>query len=307
MAEQQQSDQQRAAEFATAMAAYQAQTVALRARLEAFIRRLWASLGTYREPQMRRFITQVLPAVAGAQSAMLALTAANLATQRQIALGVAFRPTAVNRVKVTGAAARNGVDPREVYGRPFHLVWRQLDELPREPGSIDKAIEAGLNRAVQTALTDVQLAKRSTALQVIGHDDRIVGYRRVLEGPHSCGLCLVASTQRYHREKLLPMHPACDCSVAAIWGRSDPGQLIAATANIDGKHVPIADLPDIHDRIEQEFGRSSSGARIIPGARDAKGRIIRYQDVLVTHDHGELGPVLGVAGRPFLGPDDLAA
>lgn len=301
-----QADDQQLA-FAAALAAYQTQTLALRARLEAYVRRLWASLGEYRTPQMRRFIEQVLPVVAGAQTKMSALTAANLAAQRSIALDSAFTPIAIDARKVTGAAARRGADPSDVYGRPFHLVWRQLDELRHEPGSIEKAIEAGVNRAAALALDDVQLAKQHTALQIVGQDDNVVGYRRVLEGAHSCGLCIVASTQRYHKQQLLAIHGGCDCSVAAIWGHSDPGRVIEAVANVDGKLTPIAEFPDVHDRIEQRFGASSSAARRIPGARDAHGRIVQYRDALITHEHGELGPVLAVRGEPFLGPGDLAA
>lgn len=269
------------------------------------MRRLWVSLGSYRNADMARFVAQVLPFVAGAQQTMTALTVANLTRQAEIALGHAVKPTAVDVKKTTGAAARNGAAMTEVYERPFHLVWRQLDELPREPGSIEQAIAAGGNRAVDLALDDQQLAKQHTAAEVLAKDDKVVGYRRVLEGPHSCGLCIVSATQRYHKENLLAIHGGCDCSVAAIWGDSDPGQTIAATARVDGQLVPVADLPDVHDRLEQRFGGSSSSARNIPGARDAHGRVLRYRDVLVTHDHGELGPVLAVKGHPFLGPSDL--
>jgi hypothetical protein len=297
----------RSLEYAAALATYQVQTQALRAKVEQYVRQLWRSLGSYRNADMARFTNQAVPVVLGAQTAMSSLTTANLAHQRQIALGGRFQPVAVDVRRVTGAAARNGaVEPDEVYGRPFHLVWRQLDELPREPGAIEQAIAAGEERAVELALDDQQLTKQHTALEILRHDDQVVGYRRVLEGAHSCGLCIVASTQRYRKDQLLPLHGGCDCSVGTIWGQADPGRTIEATARIDGKLTPIADLPDVHDRIEQRFGRSSSAARAIPGARDAHGRILQYRDVLITHDHGELGPVLAVRGAEFTGPTDLA-
>lgn len=270
-----------------AMAAYQAQTQALRTQLTAYVQRLWRSLGSWRQGDIPRFVAQVVPVVAGAQRQMVALTAANLAQQRQLAVGGLFVPQPVDPKAVSGAAARNGTDPAEVYGRPFHLVWRQLDELPREPGSIDQAITAGMDRAVESAVTDVQLTKQRTAFQVLGRDGRVTGYRRVLEGAYSCALCIVASTQRYHRSELLPVHPACDCSVQPIYGDADPGQLIDPDT-----------LADVHQRIEERFGHSSSAARIIPGAKDGRGKVIRYRDVLVTHEHSELGPVLAVRGQP---------
>lgn len=269
--------------LAASLAAYQAQTQALRASLTSYITRLWAVLGSYRAADMKTFVGQIVPVVAGAQRQIAALTAASLAAQKQASLGGSFAPAAVNPAKVTGAAVRNGTDPAEVYGRPFHLVWRQLAELPHEDGAIDQAIQSGLDRAVQSALTDVQLAKTHTAQQVLSQDKQVVGYRRILEGAYSCGLCVIASTQRYHRGDLLPIHPACDCACAPIYGESDPGQ----TIDLDAYFAA-------HQAAKDVFGKSNS-------------RATDYNRLLITHAHGELGPVLAVRGQPYLGPSDLAA
>lgn len=295
----------RLAATAATIAAYQAQTSQLRQNLEDFIRRLWLSLGQYRDPQLVQFLEQAVPVVIGAQQSMAGLTAASLAAQQEAAVGGLGLPAAIDAAKVTGMAARNGTDPAEVYGRPFHLVWRQLADLPRQAGSIEQAIDAGLNRAVDLAMTDLQLTKVATSQKALASDAHVTGYRRVLEGPHSCGLCIVASTQRYHKQDLMPIHPGCDCSTAPIYGDHDPGPTITSMVNVDGQMVPVADLPDVHDRIEQRFGTSSSAARGIPGARDARGRILQYRDALIVHEHGELGRVLAVRGAPFLGPNDL--
>lgn len=197
---------QQLAEAAAVIAAYQASTAVVRAQLEGFIRALWASLGLYRSPQMREFTGQAVPTVQGAMAHMADLTSGYLSAMAEV--NGHSGPPAPSRAP-TIARVRNGADPAEVYGRPFHLVWRQLAELPRQPGSIDQAIKAGEDRAVQTALTDTQLAKTHTAQQSMEKDRRIVGYRRVLEGAYSCGLCIVAATLRYHKAKLLPIHPAC--------------------------------------------------------------------------------------------------
>lgn len=276
------------------VAAYQQQTQALRDQIEKYIRSLWKALGLYREPQMRDFAKEVLPVVLGAQRHMATMTASYLAVQRQVAIGSAGVPVAVDIAKVTGSSVRNGASMDDVYGRPFHLVWRQLDELPRIEGSIDKAIKAGEDRAVTTALTDLQLAKTYASQKAVSTGTQVTGYRRVLEGAKSCGLCIVASTQRYHKKQLLPIHPGCDCSVVEIYPGQDPEQLIDPRT-----------LADVHDRIAERFGADSSAARTIPGARNAKGQLIQYRDVLITHDHGELGPVLAVRGAPFLGPSDI--
>jgi hypothetical protein len=254
--------------------AYQAQTQELRGSLEGYVQRLWRSLGEYRAAQIGQFLRQ---------------TAAGIAVQKQITLGSRFLPAAVHPRRVTGAAARNGADPADVYERPFHLVWRQLHDLPREPASIDKAIAAGMNRAVELALDDLQLAKVKTAGEVLQRDRQVTGYRRVLEGAHSCGLCIVASTQRYHKDKLLPIHGGCDCGVAVIFGDQDPGQVIDPET-----------LEGLHDRIAERFAAYSRGGRAIP----SKG-LPNHRDVLVTHQHGELGDVLAVRGAPFTGTADL--
>lgn len=306
---QPQPDQhQREAQFAAVLLATQAQSAQIRTSLLGYIERLWRSLGSYREPDMRRFTTEIVPVVAEMQQRMVSLTAASLAQQEQVALGVPFRPVALDDRQVTGAAVRNGADPTEVYERPFHLVWRELAELPREPASIDTAIQSGLDRAQQLAATDLQLAKQHAALKIMGHNKRIVGYRRVLEGIYSCAKCIVASTQRYHKGTLLPMHPACDCGIAEIWADSDPGRVIESMVNTGTADAPklvhVADLADVHERIEEAFGKSSSSARSV-GATGSKDRLIQYQDALIVHEHGELGPVLAVRGQHFTGPSEI--
>lgn len=263
------------------LAAYQQATSRLRGQLSAFLAALWRSLGYYRNAQMVQFIAQAVPVVAGAQQQMASLTSAYLATDRAAVLRVQHRPVAVDPAKVTGAAVRNGVSPQVVYGRPFHLVWRQLGD-GVAPG---QAIQAGLDRAEQSALTDLQLAKTHTAARVMAADPRVVGYRRVLEGAYSCALCVIASTQRYHQAALMPIHSNCDCSQQPIYGGHDPG-LVIDEAQLESAHQQIA---------------------AATGTSDRGGRSTDYRSLLITHDHGELGPVLAIRGRPFTGPAQLAS
>jgi hypothetical protein len=283
-----QSDAQR---YIASALSYQRQTVALRTATATAVERAWRSLGSWREQDMPPFLAAVVPLVNGAQRAMLSLTTAYLAQQKQNALGGKFTPVVVDPALVVGAAARGGVTPRQVYERPFHLTWRQIADLPREPGAVDQAINAGRDRATSLALDDLQLTKVQASQRVLSLDGHVVGYRRTLEGEHSCGLCIVASTQRYHHKDLMPIHGGCDCDVAPIYGDLDPGHVID----------PLT-LDGVHDRIAERFGVSARDARAVPdqGLPD-------YKDILVVHEHGELGPVLGVRGQPFLGPDDIAA
>lgn len=287
--------EQAPARDAAVVVAYRQQTQVLRDRVAGLIERIWRALGEYRGPQQAQFVAQVVPLVLAAQRQMSSLTIGYHTAQRNLLLGrtLNFR---VDPVKVTGKAARRGADPVDVYGRPFHLVWRQLAELPHEPGAIDQAIQAGLDRAVQTALTDLQLTKMQTSDTVAQQDKQVKWVQRVLEGPHSCALCIVASTQRYRPRatELKAIHPACDCSQRFVYGDEDPGQI-----------VDLATLADVHDRVAQRFGSSSSAAQDIRGVRDDLGELVKYRDVLITHEHGELGPVLAVRGQTFTGPNDL--
>lgn len=270
------------------VAAFQQASSNLREQLTSYVTALWQSLGIYRAEQIPEFVKQVLPVVQGAMSQMQAYTSAYL--------GTLSGATPVASQTVTVKAVRNGTDPAEVYGRPFHTVWRQLANLPRVEGSIEQAIEAGSKRAVQTAVTDLQLAKTHTAQGQLKQARNIVGYRRQLEGAHSCALCIVASTRRYHQAELMPMHPACDCTPVPIYG----GEPI----------TPILDpalLATLHDTVAQQFGADSTAARNIRGAFKDDGSSVLYRDVLITHDHGELGPILGVRGQHFVGPSDVAA
>lgn len=266
------------------VAVYQSQTTTLRDQLAAFIAALWASLVDYRAASMVGFTAQVVPVVEGAMAHMQAITSAYLATVAGRS-GPASTPAAFRSLGVSDVRA--GADPLDVYGRPFHLVWRRLHDLaPLDGPKIEQAIRSGEDRAIQLAVTDVQLAKTRTAQQVITDSPHIVGYRRVLEGPRSCGLCIVASTQRYHKKQLMPIHPGCDCSIEPITGADDGERLIAPDV-----------LAAAHQAVADRFGTSSSAADRIRGALTDKGGPVLYRDVLITHDHHEIGPVLSVRGQ----------
>jgi hypothetical protein len=187
---------------------------------------------------------------------------------------------------------------------------RPTIELPDMPRPVEKplteAVARGERRAKLIGLTDLELAVTHTVRERLAEEPRVKYFRRVLTGAENCGLCVVASTQRYHKADLLPIHPACDCVIAPILGNQDPGHRIntmqvAEGASATGESrsgVPvfsddgIVDLGDllepVHDAIRDTFGRS---------ARDA--REIDYRKVLTVHEHGELGPVLSVKRHRF--------
>lgn len=252
-----------------AAAAYLAASTALRSRLLGFITAHFGMNG-YRDTAAAAYVSSVVPVALAAQQAAASLTSAYLSHVIATKAGGTYRAPAVPLDAVVGDALR-GTSMSEVYQRPFKTVYWRLSQ--GDP--IDVAAMAGQRRAQVIAATDLELARTKMAQQVMRSDHRITGYRRVLNGPHSCALCVLASTQRYHKADLMPIHDRCDCGIEPLFNNERPDTLPAEL---------------IHKVIERDLG---------PKYVQAGGRgPIHYRDIVVTHDHGEIGPVLGVRRRP---------
>lgn len=267
-------------EQAAALAlAYQRAMSDVRERVVAAVEAAWRSLTSWRDSDIEGFVRQVVPVVLGGQQAMAGLVDAYLADQRSAALGVPARPRGVRLDRVTGAAARKGTPPEVVYRRPGVTVWDAL----AKGKPLEQAVEEGLQRATKAAQSDLQRTKTLAAREVLSADREAVGFRRVLVGEENCGLCVVASTQRYHKRELLPLHPGCDCEPQPIYGASDPGQVI------DEETLAAA-----HEAIRATFGIS-----------DVAARNPDYRKLVLVREHGELGPTLTVRSHRFTGPEAL--
>lgn len=260
-------------EVVRTIVAYQDRTAAVRSRVETYARNLWGSLGSWRDDDINRMIAQIVPFVNGAQMQMVALTDAYL-NAIAVAAGLPMPNGSTPARSVTGTATR-GVDPREVYRRPGVTVWTALSE--GKP--LREAVDEGLHRLVNLATTDLQLAKTRTSLHRLSGDGSVAGYRRTLTGSENCAMCTLASTQRYHKRDLMPIHPGCDCDVAPIRGNVDPGQVIDPDR-----------LEALHQAVTDKFGKAA-----------ADGREIDYR-LIEVQEHGELGPVLTWRGQHFDGP-----
>ncbi|MFD8595364.1 hypothetical protein ACFV1L_10220 [Kitasatospora sp. NPDC059646] len=238
----------------------------------------WSSLGSWRGDDVKGFQRRVLPALLAGERRVAALTTTYLEAEYRRLFDEPSR-VAFDLAEVTGSAVRNGVDPVDVYERPFKEVWTALSN--GEP--LDVATERGANRLETLAKTDLQRARTLTAQAVMEQQPRVTYYVRELQGEYDCALCLVASTQRYRKADLLPIHPGCDCRPTPVRADFDPGQVIDE-----------ARLEAIHKAVEEALGTS---------ARDA--RSVDYSKIIVQHTHGEIGPVLGYKGQRFTGPEDL--
>jgi len=173
---------------------------------------------------------------------------------------------------------RNGLTDEDLWQRPFVSMRTAL----AQGKSVKESIQLGASRASYLAETEIQLARRNAGLRARTSNERIVGYIRTLTGSENCALCYVASTQRYTRGELLPIHPGCDCGEMPIYGTTDPGQVIDEMR-----------LSATHQRVAERFGISD------PGAREPDYRKIAIKN------HGEIGPTLTVRGQDFTGPTNL--
>ena len=205
---------------------------------------------------------------------------------------------------------------REAEERTTAQPRRDLSKPSEKP--LTTAVERGERRARLIGLTDVELTATHTARERLAADPRIRYFRRVLTGAESCGLCILASSQRYHKKDLLPIHPNCDCVIAPILGDKDPGRLINSVTIADGatptgetlSGVPVYGDDDLinlghlnneaHKAIIEEFGEMAHDARRLD-----------YRKILIVSEHGEMGPILRVARHKFtrrqIDERDLAA
>lgn len=253
---------------------YATLATALRGQLLELLLRLFSVSGSWRDADAQAFVEQAAPAVEGAQQQMSLLTEAFLAAALSDMFGGSAEPRGVQLPQPL-----RGVPLPEVYLRPFVTVWTAL----AGGKDLTTAIREGAHRLESIASTDLQLARTHTVQKATQGDRRARYFRRVLRGSYDCALCVLASTQRYSKGELMPIHPGCDCSVEPLPGDVDPGQII------DPKLLEAA-----HAAVTAGVGESDRG-----------GRSPDYRDVIITRQHGELGPLLAVRRHDFTGPSDL--
>jgi len=235
-------------------------------------------LGSWRDDDIDRFVEALSGPLTGIKRQTANASSAYHGQMARLA-EKAFTAPDLSQLDLSTTALRNGANIKEVYSRPFVQMRMAL----AKGSEVSEAINVGSQTATSLARTEVQLSKRRASLFARKANDNIVGYLRTLTGSENCALCYVASTQRYRKGDLMPIHPGCDCGEMPIYGDSDPGQVIDQQL-----------LDKSHQAVEDRFGFSSSTGR---GEIDYRKIVVR--------DHGELGPMLTVRGHKFVGPNNL--
>lgn len=177
----------------------------LRELVSRAVRGLWVGLPGYDERDVPVWLAGVVPVVLAGQRQSVALTEAYIARSLQRA------PLGVNPDDLTGAAARNGTSPQEVYRRPFVTVWTAL----KAGTAYEEAVNAGLARATGSAAMDVQLSSRATFTVVQQADDAIQGWQRVADGG-ACAFCLTIDGAFVKSADASPLHNHCGCSLEPV-------------------------------------------------------------------------------------------
>jgi hypothetical protein len=228
-------------------------------------------LGSWRDEDIQRYAGAMIPEMDNAKRTMANYTSSYYGKVAGLD-GKKLKKLSVPATKLVTENLRNGTTADMVWERPFKEMWGSL----KKGNNFTDSLNLGAARANSIARTEMQLAKREAGLYVRNGNSNIVGYLRTLSGAENCGMCYLASTQRYNRGDLLPIHPGCDCGETPIFGDTDVGQII------DDERLNAT-----HEAVAERFGQFDTG-----------GREIDYRKITI-HNHGELGPYLGVKGQKF--------
>lgn len=144
----------------------------------------------------------------------------------------------------TGASSSDSASEAFESGASGTTITRELEVEfpPLEELEVQKIIEQHAEQKAEELLErmvdmDIQAAGRNAQAYAMERmpGDKVRGFRRVLhpelaKSGMSCGLCIVASTVRYTRRELMPIHAGCNCETVEIFVRGntefDPGQQI---------------------------------------------------------------------------------
>lgn len=224
-------DQRTATQVVAAQRSYDRLVAETRARTLTSLRQAWLSLGSYRDPDIEKWLNRVIPLVTAGEWTIAQLTSAYIARVVGLVEGGRMTAEPLSRSDVTGEGLR-GVSPREVYHRPAVTMYSAL----ASGLSFRESVNRGLTRAMDIAQIDLQLART----HAVASSTRIIGYRRTLSGLENCELCRIASTHWYTRGDLMPIHGHCDCGIRPVFASEPaPEPLDGVTVRQHGEIGPV--------------------------------------------------------------------
>lgn len=233
------------------------------------------ALKSYHQPDSVRFARVVTPIVKGAQHSLAEAVAESFAERSRREFR---REIPAPRIPNNQIVDLRGIPTEEIYQRPFHEIWRELQQQEAEireeerKDFLENAILKGENRLKAIGDEDLQLTYAHSAREAMNNmrgQNKPTWWRREPRGEYTCVLCWIISTRTFKTGELNPIHPACDCAIVEEFGP------------IPGVVHDEELLERLHARVERELGhRDWSGAG--------------YQELLlkITEEHDELGPIL---------------
>lgn len=244
----------------------------IRDKIDTYVAVIWAQyeLGALGE-QPAPIIEMIAQTVLAAQLSVASFTAAYFGQKFRLEPSPVIAKDIANR--------EGGVTKAEVYARAFRQAAYTREVLGK---SRQQASKVGIRRLQSAVHTDLQMASIRQSRRAMRDGGRRF-YRRIPTGRETCAMCLIAATQRYKVADLLPIHPECDCRVDEL----EPGLELDHVIDpkmLEGTHQQVKLFTQIADR---------------------SGRMPDYRALLVTHQHGEIGPVIAWRRHGFTGPNDL--
>lgn len=244
----------------------------------------WNGLDSWRDADFERLLKVLVPRLEAGQQEIANLTDAYI---RRLAIDEFGKIRNGLPVAATTWELR-GVPSETVYHRPFATTYAAL----ASGKAVSAAVAEGRERLIDVVSSGAQLAKTHSARGAMSRSG-FTKFQRTLTGRENCAMCVLASTQRYHKEDLLPMHPGCDCGVKPFESDMDV-QIINADL-----------LEETHSTINSKLG-------LDPDDRDARflgiGKeqgISEYTELIVTREHGEMGPMLTWRTDKFTGSKEI--
>jgi hypothetical protein len=224
------------------------------------------------------FVAEAVAVAASARAAIVGEVDAYLAAY----LTVQGAPTAPKGLDPSAYGRQ--VDPDVQWRRPYTQMRVKLSEGMEFP----QAFAFGGHMASTMIATDLQVANVGASRDWMVAEPKVQAYARVLgsggKSGENCGLCVTASTQRYWKGDLMPIHDHCTCEVKPIL-TSGHGRDRHHAAS--GQVIHQNNLDEVYARVHEMDG-STLSRNDLGKVRIKAGELPRP----AVMQHAEIGPYL---------------